>query len=221
MRYNLKSFSSLLVGGLLATSAAAELTKVPRGADLNSIAGREDVELAEFAKRANDRCALELRRRGLTPRGDTINVGMGSAKRGKADDTMKADSISICIGAAVVGKYDNDDKEKKEDSKFLTHLAAGFWSNTWTDFKSKVNSAKDKGLKSMKSTLVIIDMSSVDKDNEPWDQRRKDTQQKIHDTIESDLKSLTRSSPKIVTRSILDGMKMEIDKDGDIKVDED
>lgn len=213
MRFSVNNLATVITSALLVSSATAELTKVPRRSANDAIIAR-----------AEDDCAAELEARGLTGGllhiRDDLTVGMGRADGAKKDDKIKMDSISICTGAGATGSFADEEANKDEHNKFGTHLAAGYWKNTWGDFKNRIQAAKDKGWTAKKAKLALIDLSTVGDDFEAWDEARVGRQQAYYDTLEKEFGDLVGITIDKEYHHVTHEAKVEVDDD-DVKIEED
>ncbi|KAK6856336.1 hypothetical protein PG995_006523 [Apiospora arundinis] len=120
----IKNLSKVIVAGLLATSAVAELTKVPRGS------GVVNIEENALDKRARK------------------TVGQGKLDHAGSSDELYTLGLSTCIGAAAVGTAD---KDKKID-KILAHVSAanptaGSYTQQFANWEKAVKDSKMKDVK--------------------------------------------------------------------------
>lgn len=176
----------------------------------------------ELVARADCGAALKARGLvgGLVRRGDEIKVGMNSVGEAKKDDELVSENISICVGAAAVGEADDDDKP----NKFATHLGAGFSGNTWSDFISKVTTARSDGWECKKAAIIAIDIATTDKPNDmtgegPWDQAKKDSTRRYYDSLISDLGTASGCDVEEKLHDVNKGADLFVKDDDEIETD--
>ncbi|CAJ2504711.1 Uu.00g121050.m01.CDS01 [Anthostomella pinea] len=205
MRF-MKNLTSLVVGGLLATSALGELSQVPRRAALDVVSRQDASQLA--AKRAairkrDDDCVKALEKRGM------------KVLRRDPDDIDMDDEDSA--GAAITGSYDADDKG---DDKFVGHISAGDDNGVMDKISDKVNKAKGKGLKNLKGTVIIPDPNSLT-DAKKWSQQDRDDQNSDDQSIVNAMNTLTGSQPDVKSHDYTEAKGIEVDGQGGVSVTDD
>ncbi|KAJ8132952.1 hypothetical protein O1611_g666 [Lasiodiplodia mahajangana] len=174
--YFTKSISTFVIGALLATSAVGELTKVPRGANVD-IAAREQANAIRaltpeerIQKRADD-CLSAIKKRRLLAR-DNKNVGVDDWASGKGQDQLTTSGLATCYGVAITGSYEGDNSG---DDRFLSHALEGERGPAESLFDA-VEEAIKKGLGNIYALLVYPDPTSFT-DADGWtDEDRSDIQ---------------------------------------------